>query len=252
MRNYIFLLLILTGITSCEESELTIFSEPDAIYFQLEKTDFSSSYTRWGDWIQYRGDSITFTFGGVPKYTDAYKEKDTLWLQVNVLGRNTPYDRPFKVVVNNSMTTAEEGVHYEALKSEYKFPNDTVRTSFPVIIYNDESLGETPYTLYLELEENDNFILGLEGRTNARIKIYNDVVKPAIWDQRLYVHLGPYSKAKHRVVLLTNGGRVLPNTIEEYNAMGGYSAIWRMRAPMNAYLKANEVYDENGVRVAPW
>ncbi len=251
MKNYILLLLILLGVGACSESELTQFSEPDAIYFQLKETDFNMHYSYWDDWLAYKGDSLIFTFGGIPKESESYKTEDTLWIQVNNLGTLPSHERFFKVSVN-SQSTAEEGVHYQSLESAYEFPIGEWYTSFPVVFYNHESLGETPYTLHLDLEQNEHFILGLEGRTSVRIQIYNDVVEPQIWDQYLYTHLGPYSKAKHRVILLTNGGRVLPHTSQEYNAMGGYYNIYYMRGDMNAYLKANEVYDENGERIQPW
>ncbi len=251
MKNLILLLMLLVCF-ACNESELTNFAEPDAIYFQLEKTDFTTHYTYWDDWLNYKGDSVPLSFGAVPKDHEAYKEKDTLWLQLNLLGNMASFNRTFKISINHSLSTAKEGVHYKALNTEYPFPKDTIRTSFPIVFYNDESLGEEPYILYLELEENEDFILGLEKRTHVRIQVYNDVVRPKIWDQYLYSHLGPYSKAKHRVILLTNGAKILPNTLEEYKEMGGYYSIYHMRAPMNAYLEANEVYDENGERINPW
>ncbi len=252
MKKYIVLFSILLGIMACEESELTNFSEPDAIYFQLEKTDSSFHYSYWDDWLNYRGDSLDISFGAFPEDHEAYQKVDTFWLQVNLLGNIAEQDRSFKVVVNEHLTNAVEGTHYKAVNDEYIFPKNSVCTFFPLIFYNDSSLGEKPYTLALELVENDDFILGLEGRTNVRFHIYDDVVMPPIWDLYIYRHLGPYSKAKHRVILLTNGGKVLPTTREEYSAQGGYYNIYYMRKPMNDYLEANEVYDENGIRIEPW
>ncbi|MCT4644480.1 MAG: DUF4843 domain-containing protein [Carboxylicivirga sp.] len=252
MRNYIYLMLGFVFFLSCEESDLTNFTEPDAVYFQLEKTDYSLYHTSWFNWLKYEGDSVTYSFGGLPIDHPDYKEKDTIWLQVNVLGRISSLDRNYKVEVNPSESTADESVHYEPLEGQYTMEADTVNTSFPVVILNHESLGEEPLSLYLNLVENDDFTLGLEGRTHARILIYNDVTKPEIWDQFLYGHLGPYSKAKHKVILMTNGGKIVPHTRNDYYAVGGYWEIRSWRAPMNEYLEANEVYDENGNRVEPW
>lgn len=252
MRNYIYLLIGILIFTGCEESELTNFNEPDAVYFQLRETDFSRSYTTWDDWLNYEGDSLVYSFGGIPVGHPDYLEKDTVWLQVNILGQMSAQERYFDLAVNQGGSTVEESVHYETLDAQYPLEADTVSTSFPVILYNHETLGADPLTLYLDLAENDDFILGLEGRTHVRIQIYNDVTKPEIWDRYLYTHLGPYSKAKHRVVLMTNGGKTVPNTVSEYYAVGGYYEVRTWRAPMNEYLEANEVYDENGDRVEPW
>lgn len=252
MKKYIFLLFAVTLFVGCEESELTNFNEPDAVYFQLKETDFSLLYDRWDDWLDYKGDSVVYSFGGTPVDHPEYIEQDTVWLQVNLQGHVSSVTRHYKVIVNPNETTVDEGVQYEALEPQYDFESDTVRTSFPVVLHNHESLGAEPLTLYLQLEETDDFLLGLEGRTVARILIYNDVIKPEIWDKYLYRHLGPYSKAKHKVVLMTNGGKLVPNTYSEYNQVGGYYEIRSWRSPMNAYLEANEVYDENGNRVEPW
>lgn len=240
---------------SCEESELTNFKEKDAVYFQLEKTDFTLQSTHWDDWLNYEGDSLVFTFGGLDRDSPDYLEIDTVWLQVNLLGQMSTQERYFNVGVNQDQTTAEEGIHYEALESQYTLGADTTSCSFPVVFYNHKSLGAEPYTLDVVIESNDTFDLGLEGKTNARILIYNDVVKPLIWDVYFYNYLGPYSKAKHRVVLLTNGGITVPNTLKDYGelrASNGYYVIRYWKAPMNAYLEANEVYDESGNRVQPW
>ena len=255
MKNYIYLLFILVFFASCEESELTNFKEKDAVFFQLQETDYSMHSSNWDNWLKYEGDSVIFTFGGLEPDHPEFKEKDTVWLQVNLLGQMSVNERQYDVGINQSQTTAEEGIHYEALESQYSFGADTIHASFPVVLYNHESLGAEPYILDIVLEGNEAFDLGLEGRTNARIQIYNDVVKPLIWDQSFYNYLGPYSKAKHRVVLMTNGGFIVPHTFEDYMALRaaeGYWVIYYWKAPMNAYLEANEVYDENGDRVMPW
>lgn len=255
MKYYIYILFALIFFASCEESELTNFKEKDAVFFQLTETDYSAHFTYWDDWLNYEGDSVVFTFGGLEPDHPEYLEKDTVWLQVNVLGQMSSQERFFDIGINLNNTTAEEGTHYEALESQYPFAADTIHASFPVILNNHESLGAEPYTLDIVLESNEAFDLGLEGRTNARILIYNDVVKPLVWDQYYYNYLGPYSKAKHRVVLMTNGGFVVPHTYEDYRALQsseGFYVIYYWKAPMNAYLEANEVYDENGNRVEPW
>lgn len=252
MKNYIYLLLSLVFLAACEESELTNFKEKDAVYFQLEKTDYTKDPSYWDNWLKYEGDSVVFSFGGLEPDHPEYKEQDTVWLQVNLMGKMSSKARTFNVTINDVQTDAVEGTHYESLDSQYPFEADTVHTSFPVVVYNHETLGADPYTLDIVLEGNELFDLGLEGRLNARILIYNDVVKPLIWDQYIYRHLGPYSKAKHRVVLSTNGGELLPHTYEEYVEMGGYYNIYYMRKPMNTYLEENEVYDEDGNRVMPW
>lgn len=255
MKNYIYLLFLLGFFASCEESELTMFSEKDSVYFQLREVDYDATPDYWDDWLDYKGDSIAYSFKAIPPESEAYLEKDTLWLMVNLTGVLKSHERQINISVNANESTAEEGVHYEALEMSYPFPADTMRATLPIILYNDESLGEEPFVLKLELEANDDFDLGLEGRTEARIQIYNDVVKPLIWDSKLYQWLGPYSKAKHRVVLLTNGGIPVPHTAEEYSALqkehGAY-VVYYWKAPMNAYLIENEVYDEDGNRVMPW
>ncbi len=253
MKKIQYYISIFIGLlfTCCEESELKSFKEKDAVYFQLMKIDYANvSYDKYDDWLDYKSNEVIVSFGAFPEDHSAYKEKDTITLQVNIMGMVTSEDRYFKIKVNAEKTTAEEGLHYDDPGTRFLFPADTVRTSFPIVFHNHESLGEEPYVLYLELEESDDFDLGLEGRLEARILLYDDVVQPPIWDDYLFKHFGPYSQAKHKVITHVNGGIPIPVDLQEYIALYKEMTMWRSK--MNEYLEENEVYDEYGLRVEPY
>ena len=96
---YIFLLLIAFG--SCKDDADYPFAGKDAVYFQLQAESYYWTKTL---------DSIVYSFAG--KGVD----QDTLWVRVNLAGEATPEGRPVIVVVDEEKTTAEAGLHYEALK----------------------------------------------------------------------------------------------------------------------------------------
>ncbi|MFV0553924.1 MAG: DUF4843 domain-containing protein [Mangrovibacterium sp.] len=255
MKKYIFIILALF-LASCQESELTSFNEPDAIYFQLIETDYSSSYQYWDDWLDSEEDYVVCDFGGLPASSI---EKDTLWVQVNVLGRESASDRVFDVVYDDFNSTAEEGVHFEALKDDYFMPKDTVFTKIPFVIYNTDDLGSSPIILAAELKANENFELGLTGRTNVRVMIYSTLTKPTIWAAYYESYFGAYSEVKYKILIDLNQGKLLANDWTDVeparvelgvNSYPLYLAN-TLKPAMNKYLKENEVYDENGNLIEP-
>lgn len=242
MKKLIYIALLAFVMGACNESELTNFAEQDAIHFELDD-DLEDNY-------YYLGDSLIYTFGGLSDQSDYYAEVDTLWLPLDLLGWLSGNDRDILLEVDQDETTATEGVHYEALADGYLLQADSIRTIVPVILYNDESLGEDPLVLTIRIVENDDFKLGLQKGHQVRVIIYNDVVKPPVWESHLKGQFDVYSMVKHRLILELNGEIPLPVTVDEY--WDNYWDIRRWSNDLNDYLTENEVYDENGNRIYPY
>ena len=224
-----------TLLTACQENEMDTFDSSGAVYFQLAS-----------DWNNAT-DSVIYSFAGNPL------DFDTLWLQVDLMGKATDYDRTFLLAVDKEHTTAVEGTHYEALKSSYTLPAGTYQTQVPVVLYNKDPLLETDtvFQLALQLKPTEDLQLGLGGRTNARVLLTAYLMKPSYWDEwGMYYIFGTYSKKKHEIII-QELGRDFPPTLDELNAETDY---WYAAGyQMDNYFEEHTVIDpETGYPIEPW
>jgi len=242
MKHLLYFLIIAALFVACEESELTMFSSKDALYFDLNKDAYRDIYSD-----PDKGDSTTVTFGGIDPTSPEYEKFDTLWVRVKVLGTNSPIDRNFVIEANEELSTAVEGINYEAFKESYKFTADSFYVEIPLIILNDENLKEEEVVnLYVDIVSNENFDKGLEKNHQIKIKILNDVVKPDIYDYWLYWYFGPYSKVKHRLIMELNGGIPIPDNMDDYWTLRWDGSLYYWKTLLVTHLEENDVYDENG------
>lgn len=231
---YIFLLLITLG--SCKDNADYPFMGKDAVYFQLQ----SESYY-WTTTL----DSIVYSFAG--KGVD----QDTLWVRVNLEGETVPEGRPVIVVVDEEKTTAEEGLHYEALKAEYELPGDSVYVNIPVIIYNkDETLENKQVVIALALKPSEALELGITERLTCRLLVSNMLGKPTYWEQTIKYDFGNYSRRKHELCIIELG-RDFPVEASEYS---DERSMWQVYgAYMSDYFEENyPIKDENDAVIEPW
>ena len=231
---YIFLLLIAFG--SCKDNADYPFAGKDAVYFQLQ----SESYY-WTTTL----DSIVYSFAG--KGVD----QDTLWVRVNLEGETVSEGRPVIVVVDEEKTTAEEGLHYEALKAEYELPGDSVYVNIPVIIFNkDETLENKQVVIALALKPSEALELGITERLTCRLLVSNMLGKPTYWDSTIKYDFGDYSRRKHELCIIKLG-RDFPTEASEYS---DERSMWQVYgAYMSDYFEENyPVLDENNAVIEPW
>ena len=232
--GYIFLCMV--ALWGCQDNADYPFKGKDAVYFQLQTDDYY-----WSETL----DSMVYTFAG--KGVD----EDTLWVRVNLQGDALPYARDILVVTDDEKTTAEEGLHYEALKPVYELPADSVYTQIPVIIYNkDEKLEEKQVTIALALKPSDELDLGITDRRTCRLLVSNMLGKPLYWEGTISWDFGEYSRKKHELCILELG-RDFPAEASEYSAE---SRMWDVYgAYMSNYFEENyPVYDENDRIIEPW
>ena len=171
MKKLGYIFLCLAVLWSCQDNADYPFKGKDAVYFQLQTDDYY--------WTQTL-DSMVYTFAGKGV------EEDTLWVRVNLQGDAVPYARDILVVTDDEKTTAEEGLHYEALKPVYELPADAVYTRIPVIIYNkDEELEKKQVTIALALKSSDELDLGITDRRTCRLLVSNMLGKPLYWEETI-------------------------------------------------------------------
>lgn len=232
----IFYAMVFCGalLAACQENEMNTFDSEGAVYFQL--------VSNWSNKV----DSVIFSFAGNPL------DKDTVWLQVDLMGEAVDYDRTLKVSVDAENTTAVEGLHYEALQPSYILPAGAYQMQVPVVLYNkDPMLESKTFQLAVQLEPTVDLQLGLTSRTKARIQISSMLEKPVYYDILLVLYFGPYSRCKHELCIQVLG-RDFPATNEEcladiyyWMAAGSY---------MDAYFYDNYpiIDPETNLPIEPW
>jgi len=182
---------IITGIfavllSACQKAAYMPYHSPDNIYFNF---DDDATTDR---------DSIVYTFAYTPG-----KESDTIWLPVRISGNRTGGDRIYKVAVTDSGTNAKAGIHYAPLNLQYTMPAKEGIDSFPVVIYNtDTLLTKRSVALNLHLVATGSLGTAIPSLINARIVISNKLERPVWWTMWLG---GYYSQVKHELFLIAAG-----------------------------------------------
>ncbi len=233
----IFYSVVLWGalFAACQENKMDDFESDGAVYFQLNTMN-------WNDAI----DSLVYSFAGKTV------EEDTIKLQVNLMGKAVDYDRTFHLIVDAGNTTAEEGVHFEPLKSAYVLPAFAYSVQIPIILYGqDPQLESRSFQLAVKLVATEDLQLGLTNRTFARLIFSNMLTQPSYWeDAYLDYYFGPYSKVKHEYCI-QKLGTDFPATYTEFiNDWDAWVAYGKYMD--NFFYENYPIYDENGNAIEPW
>lgn len=229
------MLLAVNLIYSCEENDPKGFNGEDAVYFQTDANNWAIT-----------NDSINYSFAG--------KNVDTavVNLLVDLMGNPSDHDRMVKIHINESLSTAQAGVHYEPLKTEYILNAGEMQTVIPIVVYNkDPQLEQKAVVLSIALDETNELKLGITNRTQVFLLISNILMQPTYWkDSRMDNQFGPYTRGKHELIIKLLG-RDFPATAAEYKAESTY---WKnARSYINNYLKDNyPVTDREGNVIEPW
>lgn len=178
----IFRIIILglwIGVSACSEDNLAGYSSDNYIYFTKESTDstiFSFAYDK------------TLNTGEVA-------------LKLNIVSKLEARDRVFKVHFVPEKSTAKEGVHFELLtKEQLIVANDSI--GFFKLEVKRGDLANNSVTAVFELEESQDFKVGLKSNSQARVTISNQLNRPAWWDSWHETNgLGLYSRTKYQAFI---------------------------------------------------
>ncbi|MBK3516990.1 DUF4843 domain-containing protein [Carboxylicivirga marina] len=217
---------------ACQESERMLFNSQAAIYFNVSDNPGEEE-----------SDSLIYSFA------KGFKQSDTVHVNVKIIGETTNYDRYFKVSVDESLTTAVEGVDFNELAGQYKLPANSFTGFVSLVLNNSLKLQEQSVCVGLRVEESVDFKIGLQEKLTARIIFSDFLMKSPIWDIWLKYYFGTYSRVKHRVFLELFNIDV-PQSMSEMTEDG----LWRSYGTiLNNYFKENyPVYDEKGSVIEPW
>ncbi len=233
--NIIILLLGVFLFSACEKNERLVFTLDSSVFFK----DYSSG-----------SDSLMVSLA--TKKMGA----DTVFIKVNLLGQYLKTSRKFGLEIDESLTTAEENIHYVPLKESYIFPKDTFEIEVPVILVKgDDLLKKQSVTMAVKLKMNE-LETAYPSKQLVRI-IYSDMFIPPVGDgyygnMTYFVHLfGVYSQKKHQMIF-EYLNEDLPTTIYAMYYKY-YDPVWQeCSVALSKYCSENVVLDENGNQILPW
>jgi hypothetical protein len=105
-------------------------------------------------------------------------------MPIQILGRTSSEEREVAYSVNEDSTNAVEGIHYVLGKAI--IAPDSITGYIPITILRDSLKGSyyegyTTYRLYIELEENDNFIPTLDTLSQGRLLLFDNAIDEPEW-----------------------------------------------------------------------
>ena len=160
-KTIILSLMSVLCFASCSETEYLKFdASHNGVYFTQEKLKYSFSVT---------ADSIRSYLFKMP---------------IQILGRTSSMEREVAYSVNPDSTDAVEGVHY--ILGKAIIAPDSITGYIPVTILRDNlegsyAEGYKTYRLYIELEENGNFIPTLDTLSQARLLQFDNAIDIPEW-----------------------------------------------------------------------
>lgn len=198
--------LFICILASCSKADDLLYDTPENICFNFPVEN---------------KDSVIYTFAYTPD-----KPLDTVWLPVRISGLRRSAERHFKVTVMKDSSTAQEGLHYEALKDLYVMPADSGRAKVPVVIYNkDAALLEKSVSLRFLLQSTDDFGTSINDLLKGKLVFSSALELPDWWATGQWMSPATYSRTKHQLFLIATGVTSLTT-----GTAGG------LDAPKNLYL----------------
>jgi hypothetical protein len=230
INQAVYLLVALMVLAGCKQDDLLTYKEDPRVYFN-------------------RGEGIAYTFSATP--TEIIK--DTLYIQVRIMGSAAEKDRPFTIIVDDS-STAKEGWHFEL--GEKLIPAGAYSADLPVYLYRRPGLKDSVVTAYFTIGESADFKPGYMdkyvsvdpyNKLHFRISIDDQLLRPSNWDSKWSAYFGTYSRAKHLFINQVYGGAGWTTVAfpQDINFL-----VQSARYALYTYEQANgPLMDENNERV---
>lgn len=188
--NIAIAVLAATAAVSCDYKESFAYSDSERINFTT--------------------DSLYYSFGAQPFSV----EHADMAVGVEIIGSPAERDRRYRIRINDELTTAVAGEHYEPLQEIHTVPAGASSTEIQVRIHRRLLDDETVYALCLELVETEDFMLGVVENQKLKICFTNRLDCPDWWNE-LSHWLGEYDIRKYQKFIELYGRPITSADIRE-------------------------------------
>lgn len=206
IKYYIPAILIGLSLFSCKKSEIETYHGQELIYFN----DIES---------RVRRDSVILSFA---RMSDT--ATDTIFnLPVAIMGKPVNKDRYFKILIEQSASTAVAGKHYQALPDQILFKAGSVTGFLPVKILRTTDMLSNIFKLSIQLVASSDFqvntapiVSGTEitKQDHYKVLMTDILIKPAWWSSSVDRYFGVFSRKKVTTIESVTGYNL--SQIESY------------------------------------
>ena len=189
-RKIFYVLVVVAALFSCKKDQLLTYGSRDNIYLNYKDKDGNQDTS-----------ILSYSFAYNPTLA-----QDTIWVPIIISGQRTKSERKFVITVVDTATTAKAGLHYEALKPSYTMPADSGTVKVPVIIKNsDPELANQSVMLTILVSGGQDFNSSLPATLREKSILYSSRLEQPAWWIYWMGNLGPYSRIKHQLFLISSG-----------------------------------------------
>jgi len=123
------------------------------------------------------------------------------------MGTQSKSVRKFVVEIDEENTTAQEGVHYTALPTEFEVLADSVNAYIPIELLRAGITGKNTYKISLKVVGGADFITGVKESLEAKLTFNNYLEKPEWWGW-MEGSLGVYQQEKYQKYIEIHGSAI--------------------------------------------
>lgn len=186
LNIFISAIIAVTLFTSCEK-ELMSYEGSEGVYFAVQ---WGTSYGNEKTWPYMPFSNLEFV--------KVIGNETTVQLKVMVTGPLKSYDRKFSVAINPDSTTAQKGLHFNDIPSEFTIKANEWFTYVPVVVKRAADLKTSVKKIGIKLVASKDLSLSFPAfdavagftsgtvipsfdATMHTIIISDFIVKPAVW-----------------------------------------------------------------------
>ncbi|WP_316814515.1 DUF4843 domain-containing protein [Pedobacter nyackensis] len=242
IKYYIPAIVICLSFFACKKSEIETYHGQELIYFN----DVAP-----GD--RSRRDSVILSFAGMSE-----NAVDTIFnLPVAIMGKAENKDRYFKVLVEQSASTAIAGKHFDAFPDQVLFKAGSVNAFLPIKVHRTADMLSNMFKLSIQLVANSDFQANTAAIVNGtktisqnhyKILMTDILMKPDWWVGSVDRYFGTFSRRKVVTIESVTGYNL--SQIEQYVLRYDWPFVIAIARSTQVYLNyqdatGNTIMDEN-------
>lgn len=172
MKQIIYTAIIglLALAAACSEASKTMFSAPDAVYFETLPLQGDTT-------LIVREDTIIYSFAFNPDSVTRHN----IYIPVEIVGFAADRDREYTVEVTNIGDT-REGVHYDAISAVQVIRTGKTRDSLVVTFSRTADMRDQPRKIGVAIRDGRDFAGGVNECLFVAIQVSDILERPKWWN----------------------------------------------------------------------